>query len=93
MDVNIPFLYIEDFYKSVFGYDRDETSSETLAQVGKEDGIPDYRTAKYYKLAHWFTHHRLDNGSGGVVVDIGRPPWNDCKEILQIEFEEMQIST
>jgi hypothetical protein len=88
MDVNIPFLYIEDFYQSVFGYERDETSSETLAQVGKKDGIPDYRTAKYYKLAHWFTHHRLENGSGGVVVDIGRPPWNDCKEILQIEFEE-----
>lgn len=94
MDVNIPFLYIEDFYQSVFGYDRDETSSsESLAQVGEEDGIPDYRTAKYYKLAHWFTHRCMGNGSGGVVVDIGRPPWNDCKEILQVEFEEMQIST
>lgn len=79
MNVNIPFLYVEDFYQSVFGYD-----------IKEEDGIPDYRTAKYYKLAHWFTRHRLGNGSGSVDVSLDRPPWNDCKEYLGHEFEESQ---
>ncbi len=79
MNVNIPFLYVEDFYQSVFGYDTE-----------KEDGIPDYRTAKYYKLAHWFTRHRLGNGSGSVDVSLDRPLWNDCKQNLGHEFEESQ---
>lgn len=86
MNVNIPFLYVEDFYQSVFGYDTTDDDSEAT-QV---EGIPDYHTAKYYKLAHWFTRHRLGNGSGSVGVSLDRPPWNDCKENLGNEFDESQ---
>ena len=84
MNVNIPFLYVEDFYQSVFGYD---TNDDSEAKKVK-DGIPDYRTAKYYKLVHWFSRHRKGNGSGSVNVSLDRPPWNDCKEILGNEYEE-----
>eukprot|EP00984_Skeletonema_dohrnii_P005449 scaffold1913_cov151-Skeletonema_dohrnii-CCMP3373.AAC.6 len=86
MNVVIPFLYVEDFYQRVFGYD---TSNDSEAKKVK-DGIPipDYRTAKYYKLVHWFTRHRKGNGSGSVNVSLDRPPWNDCKEIIGNEYKE-----
>eukprot|EP00985_Skeletonema_marinoi_P023705 scaffold15928_cov68-Skeletonema_marinoi.AAC.1 len=84
MNVDIPFLYVEDFYQSVFGYDTNDDNEDKKV----EDGIPDYRTAKYYKLVHWFTRHRKGNGSGSVNVSLDKPPWNDCKEILGNEYEE-----
>ena len=84
MNVDIPFLYVEDFYQSVFGYDTNDDSEAKKV----EDGIPDYRTAKYYKLVHWFSRHRKGNGNGSVNVSLDRPPWNDCKEILGNEYEE-----
>ena len=74
MDVKIPFLYVEDFYQSVFGYDSND--------------VPDYRTAKYYKLVLWFTCQKRGDGKGRVNISLGRPPWNDFKEILGNEFEE-----
>ena len=84
MNVHIPFLYVEDFYESVFGYD---TNDDIEAEKVK-NGVPDFRTAKYYKLVHWFTSHRKGNGKGSVSVSLGRPPWNDCKEIVRDEFHE-----
>lgn len=84
MNVRIPFIYVEDFYESVFGYDtNDDTEAEEVENV-----IPDFRTAKYYKLVHWFASHRKGNGRGSVNVSLGKPPWNDCKEILSNEFHE-----
>jgi hypothetical protein len=57
----------------------------------------DYRTANYYKLAHWYTHHRqqqeydLDNNKGLVKISLLCPsiaPWEDIKESLLPEFEQ-----
>jgi GNAT superfamily N-acetyltransferase len=86
MDVNIPFCYVEDFYKSVFGYNSAEEHS--LANRDDVDGIPDYRTAKYFKLADWFSRNRCNLGL--VEVDLCGPPWDDCKEALYLEMEESQ---
>ena len=85
MDVSIPFHYVEDFYQSVFGYDSNDDSDAKKVENGV---LPDYRTAKYYKLVHWFTCQKKGDGRGRVNVSLGRPPWNDCKEILGNEFEK-----
>ncbi|KAL7526731.1 hypothetical protein ACHAXR_001623, partial [Thalassiosira sp. AJA248-18] len=50
MNINIPFSYIEDFYQSVFGYDS-EGGDDAGDDERNGEGIPDYRTANYYKLA------------------------------------------
>ncbi|KAL7499957.1 hypothetical protein ACHAWT_010898 [Skeletonema menzelii] len=84
MDVSIPFLYVEDFYQSVFGYDSNDDNEAKKV----ENGVPDYRTAQYYKLVHWFTRQKKGDGRGRVNVCLERPPWNDCKETLGNEFEE-----
>ena len=84
MDVNIPFSYVEDFYKSVFGYNSLEESS--LVNRDDIDGIPDYRSAKYFKLANWFSLHHCS--SGLVEVNLCGPPWEDCKNALYLEMEE-----
>lgn len=82
MNADIPFRYVEDFYKSVFGYN----SAEESALAGRDDveGIPNYRTAKYYKLADWFCRHKCK--SGMVEVELNSPPWQDCKEALYLEM-------
>ena len=84
MDVNIPFDYVEDFYKSVFGYNSAEEKS--LMNRDDVDGIPDYRGAKYFKLADWFSRHRCS--SDLVEVNLCGPPWEDCKSALYQEMEE-----
>eukprot|EP00956_Cyclotella_meneghiniana_P019437 scaffold33263_cov70-Cyclotella_meneghiniana.AAC.4 len=78
MNVSIPFGYVEDFYRSVFGYSAEEYDLDS-------NGIPDYRTAKYYKLAHWFSREKCK--SGFVEVNLCGPPWEDCKEVF---FQEMK---
>ena len=88
MDINIPFCYVEDFYKSVFGYSSYE---EGLAHRDDIDGIPDYRTAKYFKLAEWFSRH--PENSGLVEVSLNDPPWEDCKKMLYAKMFEWQEST
>lgn len=83
MDVSIPFAYVEDFYKSVFGYNSVEEND--LANVSI-DGIPDYRTAKYYNFVLWFSRERCN--SGLVEVNLYGPPWEDHKEALLQEMIE-----
>jgi hypothetical protein len=86
MDVNIPLGFIEDFYISQ-GFRRDATCGS------------DYRTADYYKFAHWFAdrcHLKQQEqqgcgGSGVVEVSLHRPniaPWEDIKESLLQEWTE-----
>ena len=89
MDINIPFQYVVDFYQSVFGYDSEE--GEKNSDNGDDGGIPDFRTANYYKLAHWFTHnHDFSNNIQGVEVSLCHPatPWEDCKDNLLIKYKE-----
>jgi hypothetical protein len=86
MNANIPFLYVEDFYQSVFGCNNNDENEVNHVDGG--DGIPDYHIAKYYKLALRYTRHRLKNGNGGVSVCLDRPPWYDCKERLLKECQE-----
>jgi GNAT superfamily N-acetyltransferase len=88
LDVNIPFHYVEDFYKSVFGYNSVEEQS--LSNRDDVDGIPDYRDAKYYKLAEWFCKHKCN--SGLVDVELCSPPWKDCKEALYLEMADWNQS-
>ncbi|KAL7522207.1 hypothetical protein ACHAWX_006915 [Stephanocyclus meneghinianus] len=83
MNVDIPFCYVEDFYKSVFGYN---SSDESPVNRDDVEGIPDYRTAKYFQLAHWFS--RNEENSGSVEVNLCGPPWEDCKDNLYKKFFE-----
>ncbi|KAL3781029.1 hypothetical protein HJC23_007925 [Cyclotella cryptica] len=85
MNVDIPFCFVEDFYKSVFGYN---SSSESPVNREVVEGIPDYRTAKFFQLAHWFSRNRENSGS--VDVNLCGPPWEDCKDRLYTEFFEWQ---
>jgi hypothetical protein len=85
MDVNIPLGFIEDFYISQ-GFRRDTTCGS------------DYRSADYYKFAHWFAdqcHLKQQEqqrcGGGVVEVSLHRPniaPWEDIKESLLQEWTE-----
>jgi GNAT superfamily N-acetyltransferase len=84
LDVSIPFRFVEDFYKSVFGYNSVE--EKNLSNRDDIDGIPDYRTAKYYKLAEWFFRHKCNTGL--VEVELCSPPWEDCKETLYLEMAD-----
>jgi len=87
MDVNIPLGFVEDFYISQ-GFRRDATACSGS----------DYRTADYYKFAHWFAdrcnlrQQQQQEGFGGVVeVSLHRPniaPWEDIKESLLHEWTE-----
>lgn len=86
MDVSIPFRYVVDFYESVFGYNSAEEM--TLANRDDVDGIADYRTAKYYMLADWFSRYKCN--SGMVKVELNSPPWEDCKEALYLEMAEWE---
>ncbi|KAL7467556.1 hypothetical protein ACHAXS_007799 [Conticribra weissflogii] len=93
MDADIPFQYVEDFYQSVFGY---ETDAESGRNIG-DDGIPDYRTADYYRLAYWFTRERISrngNNEDGVSVPVSvlSPPWDDCKESLAPEWKKWELN-
>ena len=88
MDVDVPFRYVEDFYQSVFGYD-----SERGDGRNGDEGIPDYRAAEYYQLAHWFVHDRRTR-SEHVEVSLRSPsPWEDCKGGLTLEWKEWQDSS
>jgi len=101
MNIQIPFQYIEDFYQSVFGYDSEEEETNS-GNIGSEsdggEGIPDYRTANYYKLAHWFTHHnrrQSSDSSKGVCVEVSlchptATSWEDCKDSCMVEWKEWQ---
>ncbi|KAL7544330.1 hypothetical protein ACHAWF_007717, partial [Thalassiosira exigua] len=90
MDVGVPMAYVEDFYMSVFGYDSHVGDAADAGESEKDgeghgEGILDFRTAEYYRLAHWFARVRGGSvaGSGGAEVDLRRPaeqPWDDCKE-------------
>jgi len=94
MDVHIPFRYVEDFYQSVFGYETDAGNGRNEG----DDGIPDYRTADYYRLAYWFTHDRVSRNENSedlgvtVPVSILSPPWDDCKESLTSEWKEWELN-
>ncbi|KAL9179715.1 hypothetical protein ACHAXT_009005 [Thalassiosira profunda] len=73
MDADVPFGYVEEFYRSVFGDGGGRT--------------PDYRAAEYYRLARWFARGRRGS-SEGVAVSLCRPmPWEDCKEALRLEWK------
>ena len=87
MNVDNPFCYIEDFYKSVFGYN---SSEESLANQDDIEGIPDYRTANYYQLARWFSCDQVS--SGLVEVNLCGPPWEDCNDNLYKELAEWQTN-
>ena len=72
MNVEIPFHFIEEFYQVSFG-------------LNTEDGLPDYRTSKYYCLAKRFSsQNRL------VDVSLCNPsiPFEDCKKTLLVEHIE-----
>ena len=72
MNVEIPFNFIEEFYSVVFSLNTD-------------DGLPDYRTSKYYCLAKRFSsQNRL------VDVSLCKPsiPFEDCKKTLLVEHIE-----
>ena len=72
MNVEIPFNFIEEFYQVLFCLNID-------------DGLPDYRTSKYYCLAKRFSaQNRL------VDVSLCKPsiPFEDCKETLLVEHIE-----
>lgn len=94
MDVNIPFRYVEDFYQSVFGYESDAGN----AKDNGDFGIPDYRTADYYRLAYWFTHNRVSQNENNedvvvtVPVSVLSPPWDDCKDSLTSEWKDWEPS-
>jgi hypothetical protein len=87
MNVDTPFCYVKDFYKSVFGYN---SAEENLINRDDVEGIPDYRTAKYYQLAHWFS--RIRESSGSVDVNLCSPPWEDCKDELYKELAQWQTN-
>jgi len=72
MNVDVPFHFIEEFYQVVFC-------------LNTADGLPDYRTSKYYSLAKKFsTHNRL------VGVSLCSPsiPFENCRESLLVEYIE-----
>ena len=58
--------------------------------------LPDYRKAEFYKLVHWFTHHRQqgrDLSEDTVEISLYPPsttPWEDIKETLLPEFKQWQ---
>lgn len=86
MDVSIPFDYVEDFYNSVFGYENGNNFEEDVVE-----SIPDYHTAKYYQLAHWFTRVLKGSSSDGLAdVSLNGPPWEDCKDALRLELKGWQ---
>ena len=94
MDVNIPFGYVEDFYRSVFRSDSEARTDSEANTTDDDDtvgskGIPDYRTADYYKFARWFAHDRIIKLKG-VEVSLRSPtmPWKDCKDLLKLEWKE-----
>jgi len=78
MNSNIPFQYIEDFYRSVFTYgvEGKERLDHLESGVGN---IPDYRKTDYYSLARWFTHDWHKDTTGVVVCLCAPVPWKDCK--------------
>jgi GNAT superfamily N-acetyltransferase len=105
MKMTIPFHYVEEFYQITFIHaldvDTDTSSSEDVdddesEKSTKEDTIPDYRKADFYKLAHWFTHHRQQEpelSEGSVEISLYPPsttPWEDIKETLLPEWKEWQ---
>lgn len=73
---------MEDIYKSVFGYNSVE--EKNLSNRDDIDGIPDYRNAKYYKLADWFCRNQCN--SDLVDVELCSLPWEDCKKALYLEM-------
>lgn len=101
MNVKLLWTFVEELYQVTFIYN---TDSDTYTSEG-EDGDKDdekkvlltmpqnYCTANYYKLAHWFTHHR-HNQQDCAQVCLSRPsiaPWEDIKDILLPEFEEWKL--
>jgi hypothetical protein len=111
MMINVPWNYVDDFYQTVFIYysDSDTTTDdeeeEEESSINDDDGREvislssplNYHTANYYKLAHWYTHHRqqqeydLYNNKGLVKISLLCPsiaPWEDIKESLLPEFEQ-----
>lgn len=114
MKINVPWNYVDEFYQTTFIYSTDsDTSSDNEEESSindDDDGREvvssssplDYRTANYYKLAHWYTHHRQqqesdlynnnnNNNKGLVEISLLRPsivPWEDIKESLLPEFEQ-----
>ena len=106
----LPWNYVDDFYQTTFIYHSDsdtttDNEEEEESSINDVDGREmvslssslDYRTANYYKLAHWYTHHRqqqeydLYNNKGLVEISLLRPsiaPWEDIKESLLPEFEQ-----
>jgi len=92
MNVNIPFGYVEDFYRSVFHCNSEECTNDDNDDTVGSERIPDYRTADYYKFAHWFAHDRPDKSKGVVEVSLRSPtmPWEDCKDRLKLEWKEWE---
>jgi len=112
MKIDVPWNYVDDFYQTVFIYysdsdttTTDEDEDDEESSIKDDDGREvvssssplDYHTASYYKLAHWYTHHRqqqendLYNNKGLVEISLLRPsiaPWEDIKESLLPEFEQ-----
>ena len=110
MKINVPWNYVDEFYQTTFIYSTDSDTStdededDEDCSIKDDDGSPlDYRTANYYKLAHWYTHHRQqqeydlhnnnnnNNNNGLVEISLLRPsiaPWEDIKESLLPEFEQ-----
>ena len=110
MKIDVPWNYVDDFYQTTFIYHSDsdtttDNEEEEESSINDDDGREmvslssslDYRTANYYKLAHWYTHHRqqqeydLYNNKGLVEISLLRPsiaPWEDIKESLLPEFEQ-----
>lgn len=90
MNINIPFEYIIDFYQSVFGYGLKGAARHLESAL---EGIPDFRTASYYSLAHWFTHSRRIDTAGVDVCLCSSMPFQDCKGDLMPQWKEWQEST
>ncbi len=108
MKNDIPFNFFDEFYRITFlhNIDSDSSSSEEEEEDDDDDGskksneeemmIPDYHTANYYKLAHWFTHHcqqKQDLSKGALEVSLcplSTRPWEDCKDILWPKWKEWQ---
>ena len=110
MRVDIPFNFVDEFYRITFLYDSSDSDTSSSEEEEEEDDddqcskenseeemmIPDYHTANYYKLAHWFTHHHQQErefSEGAVEISLFPPstkPWEDCKEILWPEWKEWQ---
>ena len=110
MKVDIPFNFVDEFYRITFLYDSNSDTSSSEEEDDDDDDddhvseksseeemmIPNYHTANYYKLAHWFAHHRQQEreiSEGAVEISLCPPstkPWEDCKEILWPECKEWQ---